>query len=86
MSTPTHDQERILQDIQEWPMEEQLALAQTILQRIAHLREEQRGQPPQPPRVPSAALRGLLANGQPVPSDEEVARWLDEARMEKYGG
>jgi hypothetical protein len=35
--------------------------------------------------APPAALRGLLADGQPAPSDEEVARWLDEARMEKGG-
>jgi hypothetical protein len=28
---------------------------------------------------------GLLANGQPPPTDEEVERMLDERRMEKYG-
>ncbi len=79
MTTPTQERERILRDIQGWPVEEQVALARTILQRAEELRQGQR------PQVPSAALRGLLANGQPAPSDEEVARWLDEARMEKYG-
>lgn len=86
MAEPSQDQERILRDIQEWPLDEQLALAQTILQRVARLRDQQSGLPSQASRVPSAALRGLLANGQPAPSDEEVARWLDEARMKKYGG
>lgn len=80
MTTPTQDRERILRDIQGWPVEEQVALAQSILQRAAQMRQKQS------PRVPSAALRGLLANGQPAPSDEDVARWLEEARLEKYGG
>jgi hypothetical protein len=79
MTTTTQDRERILRDIQAWPVEEQMELARAILQRAEELQQGQR------PRVPSAALRGLLANGQPAPSDEEVARWLDEARMEKYG-
>ena len=83
MTTPTQERERILRAIQEWPVEEQVALARTILQRAEELQQGQQGQRPQ---VPSAALRGLLANGQPAPSDEEVARWLDEARMEKHGG
>lgn len=89
MSTPTHDPDRILRDIQEWSPDEQLALAQKILRMFDHLREKQQGHAPersQAARVPSSALRGLLANGQPAPSDEEVARWLDEARVEKYGG
>lgn len=89
MSTPRHDPERILRDIQEWSPDEQFALAQTILRRIAHLRREQSGQPSTPSqasRVPSSALRGLLANDRAAPTDEEVALWLDEARTEKYGG
>jgi hypothetical protein len=88
LSTPAHDPERILQDIQEWSPGEQFALALAILRRIMPSREEQRGQPAratQATRVPSSALRGLLANGQAAPSDEEVARWLDGARTEKYG-
>jgi hypothetical protein len=83
MTTPTQERERILRDIEEWPVEEQVALARTILQRAEELRQSQ---PEQQPSVPSAALRGLLANDRPAPSDDEVARWLEEARMEKYGG
>ncbi len=88
MATPTQDRERILQDILTWSVEEQIALAREILQRAEKLRQRDLGTQEQPaiPPVPSAALRGLLSNDQPAPSDEEVARWLDEARMEKYGG
>jgi len=31
-------------------------------------------------------LVGLLATDRPPPIDEEVERWLEERRMEKYGG
>jgi hypothetical protein len=86
MASPMQDRERILRDVGEWPVEEQVALARTILQRAEALLREQRMLLSAGPRVSSAALRGLLANDQPAPSDEDVARWLDEARMEKYGG
>jgi hypothetical protein len=82
MATPTQDRERVLRDTRKWPIAEQIALAHAILQRAEASRK---GQPLAAPKVPSAALRGMLANGQPAPTDEEVARWLDEARMEKYG-
>ena len=85
MSTPSPEQERILQDIEALPEEAQLALAQAILQRIWRARAHGEQAAPSA-RVPSAALRGLLANGELAPSDDEVARWLDEARAEKYGG
>jgi hypothetical protein len=44
-------------------------------------------QTPKPP-VRCGSLRnlaGLLATDQPPPTDEDVARWLDEHKMEKYG-
>ncbi|HWQ15448.1 MAG TPA: hypothetical protein VNL77_21785 [Roseiflexaceae bacterium] len=28
---------------------------------------------------------GLLASDRPPPADEEVARWLEERRIERYG-
>ena len=83
MATEALDRESILQAIQNWSPDEQLALAREITGRAEALAEDKRGARL---AVPSAALRGLLANGQSAPSDEEVARWLDEARMEKYGG
>ena len=80
MATPILDRETILRVIQTWPQDEQVALAQDILRRAgAPLAEE----PLDPPD--SRGLAGLLENGQPAPSDEQVERWLEEDRMKKYG-
>jgi hypothetical protein len=88
MAISTQDRDRVFRDILAWPLDEQLALAQDILRHVAELRQrdEEGHERPSLPSVPSAALRGLLANDEPAPTDEDVARWLDEARMEKYGG
>ena len=82
MAPPALDRDTILKAVQNWPSDDQVALAKEILRRASELRHKQS----QAPAVPSASLRGLLANGEPAPSDEEVERWLDEHRMEKYGG
>lgn len=42
--------------------------------------------PAQPGWVGWRQLAGLFANGQEPPSDAQVQQWLEEARMEKYGG
>ena len=88
MATPTLDRETILRAVRSWPAGEQIALAQEILLRAEEQRMEEhpRRRHWQRSRIASSELRGLLANGQPAPSDEEVARWLDEERMKKYGG
>ena len=81
MSAPAYDRETILRVVRQWPINEQIALADAIL---ADARTAT-GQVLRPPTVPSAALRGILSNDQPAPSDEDVARMLDEERMKKYG-
>ena len=81
MTAPTFDRETILRIVQEWPINEQVALADAILA-ATHATAEPAVTPP---AVPSAALRGILANDQPAPSDEDVARMLDEERMRRYG-
>lgn len=82
MAASTLDRETILRIVRNWPISEQVALADAILAdaRVSAQTEVR------PPAVPSAALRGILSTGQPAPSDEEVARILDEERMKKYGG
>ncbi|HUY79177.1 MAG TPA: hypothetical protein VMV29_20585 [Ktedonobacterales bacterium] len=82
MATPALDREAILHLVHHWPISEQVALADAILA------EARAATQPvlQPPLVPSAALRGILSNGESPPSDEDVARILDEERMKKYGG
>jgi hypothetical protein len=84
MTAPTLDRETILQAIRQWPSDDQVALAQQILRRAsAYAAPEAR----EPQRPTSRELAGLAAvPGKEPPTDEEVARWLDEHRMEKYGG
>ena len=81
MTAPMLDREAILRIVRQWSVNERIALADAIL---ADARTAPQ-QALQPPAVPSSALRGILSNGQPAPSDEEVARILDEERMKKYG-
>lgn len=80
MTTPTLDRETILQTIRAWPRDEQVALVQDILQALGEAFVEEPLAPPD-----SRGLAGLIANDRPPPTDEEVARWLDERRMNKYG-
>jgi len=79
MATPTLDRDTILEGIQAWSLADKMALAQAIFQQAS----SQLAQAPQRPSWREMA--GLAANGQEPPSDEQVARGLDERRMEKYG-
>ena len=80
MAIPTSDREAILKAIEAWPLEDQVALAQMILQRsAAHLVLGAKA--PQRPSWKQMAVIG--SKGQTPPSDDEVAHWLDEHRAEK---
>jgi hypothetical protein len=80
MATAERDHEAIEQAIAAWPVEEQIALARQILERAS------KPAPPQPTeRSTWEALYGIASTGQEPPSDEQVAQWLDERRMNKYG-
>ncbi|MGH2517231.1 MAG: hypothetical protein ACRDHP_16400 [Ktedonobacterales bacterium] len=80
MATPTRDRENILKAVQEWSPDEQIALVRDILEHLSGPFIEEPTAPPD-----SRGLAGLLANGRIPPTDEEVAQWLDERRVEKYG-
>jgi hypothetical protein len=83
MTAPSLDRETILQAVEQWPSDDQVALAQEILRRASEL-PASKGRAPQRPSFRD--LAGLASvPGKEPPSDEEVARWLDEHRMEKYG-
>lgn len=81
MATPLLDRETILQAIQLWPREQQLALAREIALGVA---DDER--PAAPRRGSWRDLIGILATDQPPPTDDEIKRWHEERRMEKYGG
>jgi hypothetical protein len=82
MAIPTSDREAILKVIDAWPLEDQVALAQMILRRsAAHMALGAKA----PQRPSWKQMAGIGSKGQTPPSDEEVAQWLDEHRLEKYG-
>jgi hypothetical protein len=79
---PTSDREVILKAIEAWPLADQVALAQMILQRMAaHTTSGAK----RPQRPSWKQMAGMASNGQTPPSDDEVAQWLDEHRSARYG-
>lgn len=93
MTSPTLDRDTILHTVQAWPPDEQLALAQEIarqatqaIAQVAAQPEPERPTPTIPQRPNWREMAGLAAvPGPESPTDEQVAQWLDEHRMEKYG-
>jgi hypothetical protein len=84
MAAPLIDRDTILQVRRSWPLHDQMALAQAILQTVSEQLSEDR---PTPQRQSWREMAGLAAvSGKEPPSDEQVAQWLDERRMNKYGG
>ena len=81
MTTAPLDREAILRAIESWPQAEQLALARTILERA----NPSPGMPGASACSTWDALYGIASSGGEPPSEEEVVRWLDEHKMEKYG-
>jgi hypothetical protein len=83
MAATPIDRKDIMHAIEAWPIEEQVALARTILERATS------GQPANSTggstRSTWDALHGIASSGREPPSDEQVAQWLDEHKMEKYG-
>lgn len=75
------DRETILRAVRAWPPDEQRELARDILRHAGVPLVEEPLAPPD-----SAGLAGLLATGQAPPTDDDVARWLEERRVDRYGG
>jgi hypothetical protein len=85
MSAPLLDHDTILETVRQWPRDAQLALARELL-RAAVVSSEYDDLA----EIPASGgswrnLIGLLATDQPPPSDEEIERWREERRIEKYG-
>jgi hypothetical protein len=78
MATSAADRETILKAIESWPLEDQVTLAQDILR---HARSRDLA----PRRLSSREMHGSAAGEQPPPSDDDVAQWLDDHRLTKYG-
>lgn len=72
--------EGVLKIVGQWPVAQQIALIEDVLKSVSPRIEPPRHRQPTIDRA-----FGLLATDQPAPTDEEVKRWLDEHRVEKYG-
>jgi hypothetical protein len=82
MSTSSLDHDTVLRAVQQWPRSAQVELAHEILRAAERQREQH--QPNAPLQDSWQRLIGFLATDQPAPSDEEIERWREERRIEKY--
>lgn len=79
MSVSAEAYETIRRTVLQWPAEMRFALLRDLIDTLAPADERPEG-------VGTLAMaRGLLRVDMPPPSDEQVEKWLDEHRQEKYG-
>jgi hypothetical protein len=78
MTTSANDAESILRTISLWPSRDRLLLAQRILDQVLTGDKTTTGDRWQD-------LAGLAASDYPAPDDHQVAAWLEEHRLEKFG-
>jgi hypothetical protein len=76
----TNNYQQVLRTVRRWSAERRFALVQDVIDTLA----TEIG-PARAPRETLDRALGLLATDQPPPSDEDVERWLQERRMERYG-
>ncbi len=69
----------VLHMVREWPARQRYLLVQELLKTLEP--EAEQGKSEDTLKL----ARGLLTTGKPAPTDEEVKRWLEEHRLEKYG-
>jgi dihydroneopterin aldolase len=72
--------ETVLRTVREWPVEQRLDLLQALLSTLAT-----EVKPAQPRERTLEKALGLLATGQPTPSNTEIQKWFHERRMNRYG-
>lgn len=79
------DRDTLLQVVQTWPIDEQLLFAQIIIERVRRERLASEPGVDASERSTWDALYGIASGEKEPPTDEQVAQWLDEHKMEKYG-
>ena len=83
MAATPIERDAVLHAIEGWPVEDQVALARAILERASVGQAENTAG--KAARSTWDALYGIASSRHEPPSDEQVAQWLDEHKMEKYG-
>jgi hypothetical protein len=69
----------VLHTVRTWPARQRYLLVQDLLKTLEPAVESTEKEDT------LSLARGLLATDKPAPTDEEVAQWLEEHRLEKYG-
>lgn len=70
----------VLQRVTSWPIDQQIALAQDVLETVS-----ERVSTSANPRPSFERARGIARSEERAPSDEEVKQWIDERRKVKFG-
>jgi hypothetical protein len=70
----------VLETVHGWPPATRLTLVQDVLKTLTRETETAR-----PKRDTLRKALGLLTTSHLPPTDEEVTRWVEERRAEKYG-
>ncbi len=79
-TTDKPDYATVLRVVRDWSPVQRFLLVQEVLQTLAP------AEPPEPAaRNTLERARGLLATDHSPPSDDEVAQWLGERRIRRYG-
>lgn len=76
MSAQTADYEKILTLVRSWSAAQRFSLVQDVLVTLTPTERERRQTLHQ--------AQGLLATEHAIPTDQQVAEWLDERRSERY--
>ncbi len=72
--------EQVRDAVRGWPPQLRIVLMRELLDTLTEPAEARERK-----RKALSELFGMLKTDKPAPSDEDVARWLDERRMERYG-
>lgn len=80
MTVEDLDYDAVWRAVSGWPTERRVTLAHALIDSLRS--------PPDRPR-PKPSLDELVGSARgegPAPTDEMVEQWIDEHRMQKYGG
>ena len=85
MTTIDAEYDAVVDQIRRWPVARRFALLHDLLHALAAEGIIEDRRPPGPRRPTLAQAIGFAAGEGPPPTDEEVERWLEERRMERFG-
>jgi hypothetical protein len=79
MAVHSREYHQVLTTVYRWSPTERIALIQDLLNTLTPAEDSDA------PSIKTLDLAlGLLSDDRPAPSDEEIAAWLDERRLEKF--